>query len=234
MIYDGRDTGDVLRVLAVRRQTACDRDVVAESIPGRDGLRFSRVEKGGRAIEVDVALVQPTAGAVRQVREIESARRELNALLLRDRPCELVLPDAPDLADLAVAKDVSDIERLAYIGTATVTFQCMEAASRGETRTGEMLDGGKLWALVGGNAPTAPVVMVRASGPFSVLFDGVPFEVTGSPDGYCGIDGEKGAVECAGAAVRYAVTSDIPVWEPGRHTVECELPYAVRWVERWS
>ena len=234
MIYDGRDTGDVISVLAVRRQTSCDRDVVAESIPGRDGLRFSRVEKGGRSIEVDVALVRPVAGAVRQARDIESARRELNTLLLRDRPCELVLPDAPDLADMAVVESVSDIERLAYIGTATVAFRCMDSASRGETRTGEMADGGKLWVRVGGNAPTAPVVMVQASEPFTVLFDGVPFEVTGTPEGYCGIDGEKGTVECAGSAVRYAVTSDIPSWEPGRHTVECELPYAVRWVERWS
>lgn len=232
MIYDGRDFADLLHIEAVRRPMAGDRSADVADWHGRGG-RLKFVATDAKRIEVDVRAFSHGRGRAAQGRELEGIRRELGALLVRDEPRELVLPDAPDLYDLAVLDGSTALERVSCSSKATLTFLCPEAASYGVAETVEMPEGGTAHCRIDGNTWTAPVVMVQASAPFTVSFDGVPFQVLGTPTGYCGVDAVKHEVTCAGASVRYDITSDFPVWEPGRHTIACELPFTARWRPRW-
>lgn len=231
IVYDGWDFAGYLHVEAVRRPLMAERAADTESRPR--GARLESVASDPKTIEVDVRLVARVRGRARQREQLEQLRRLVAGKLLRDEPCKLVLPDAPDLYDMAVLDGSTDLERVSCTSKATLSFLCPDPRSWGETGVRQMEQGGEVTCLVGGNDATAPVVAVVADGPFTVLFDGVPFDVLGAPVGLCGIDAEEHAVACGGLAVRYSIMSDFPEWAPGVHRVECDRPYAVRWCDRW-
>lgn len=240
MIYDGYDFRPLLRVEDIARPFMADISVSSETYGSVEGSVFASSSRGEKVIEVAVRMVRPYAKSMGIDEGFEKARRELAGKLYRTRPCKLVLHDAPDLYDMALMTDASAIEKLVYSRTSVLTFLCPEPSSFGEMRT-KTSTGGETACLVDGNDVTEPWVWVEAAGPFTVEFDGVAFEVTGSQTGQVCIDARSRQSEPTGhrvfnadlQTVQYTIFSDFPVWEPGVHKIKCERPYAVSWRERW-
>lgn len=230
MSFDGYNFRDLIVIEDVDRPEMAPVDVSYDEFDGVDGCVFGSARAQPREITVTYRMERPfeemglNAG-------FERARRLLAGRLYKDKPAPLVLYDAPDLVDMAIVTGRTDIEKNVYVRRGEITFLCVEAASRGRERVKRGT--GEVRMRVDGTYPTFPVVKVEADGPFSVFYDGYEVKVEDSAHGTVTIDSEAKSVTKDGEAVRYSMYCDIPEWEPGRHSVRCDHPFEVRWVERW-
>lgn len=242
MKYDGHDFKNDFKVEEIQRSLLPELSttpMTSEVLDGETHL-FTRIS--GREIRVVIRIITPVPGAKNQQRKFEQKRRQICGALLSKTPKKLVLDDAPDVYEMAVIDGATDLDRFVYTGTTTLVFRCFGPAAFGETSSEVAKQGGKLTVCVDGNTATQPVVIVTAAGPFTVTFDGEPFEVTGSVTGDVIIDARETrenefghfVTDNEGRVVPYSIMSDWPIWEPGTHTVECSRPFAVQWTDRWA
>lgn len=233
MIYDGHDFAEDLMIEGIRRPVMADVDIRADDRSG-DGSRISSVRLEALTIDVDVRLYRPFEEM--GTREgFEKARRMLQRRLFRRSPCKLVLPDAPDLYNMAVLDGSTDLERIAWSATGTLSFFCADPVTYGAKRV-RKFKGGDAPALVnvGGTLPARPVVRAQASGGgLSVESDGSPMRLIGGGDGEAVID--CAAHECAvgGKPAMLDALDDYAEWAPGVHEVKCAVPFEVEWRELW-
>ena len=239
MIYDGYDCCDLFRVEDIDRQIVSDIDFDDDGFTGIDGSTSTGIRREAKLITVFIRLVRPFPHL--SINEgFEKARRLLGTVLYRRRPCKLTLHDAPDIYDMAMMTDRSSLDKAVYTRTAELTFTCPSPSSWSEELYHRESKGGKVECLVDGNDDTAPVLLIDAEGPFTVLFDDEPFNVDEDVTGQVIIDARNRRDQATGhhvykdeLTVSYTTDSFFPEWEPGIHTIECERPFSVEWRARW-
>lgn len=235
MIYDGYDFAHVLRIDGIRRPVMPKLDLQTEDRSG-DGARLSAVRFEPLTIDVKVCLYRPFE-EVGTKEGFERARRLLQKRLFRRKPCKLILPDAPDVYNMAVLDGSTDLERIAWSATGTLSFFCPDPVGYGALRCREWGGGPDMLRVnVGGTYPTAPVVTVEAdTANLTVVCDGSAMRVLGDA-----VAGQPVVVDCtshvctaAGRPVMLDALDDYAVWTPGVHTLQCDYPFRVEWRERW-
>lgn len=231
MIYDGFDFRSLIKVEDVHRPTMPPVLLNTKDTPGQDGDVIQGVTLEPKTIEVDIRLIAGVHGLPNQKFGIKDLRRKLSWQLFRRQPCKLVLHDEPDIYEMAILDGSTDLEAFCYTRFTTLTWHC-ECASYGKTRT-KSSNGGTVSTYVNGTYRTAPVVMVKANGAFTIQFDGQPFEVTENVKGNVIINAEDHSITCDGERVEISYFAKYPTWEPGIHKVTCNLPYTVKFRERW-
>lgn len=237
MIYDGYDFSALMKVeTPVGRSLLAEVQVETEAM-GRDGEIYKSASLTSLKLDVPVRIITPAHDVDGQRVAFEDVRRLIAGKLWRKTPCELVLDDAPDLTYMAVLQGSTDLERFVYTGGTTLSFLSPKPYGLGREKVERSADG-TAWCTVSGNTSTFPVVEVESqTSDFTIYFDRVPFVLGGTLSGADPviIDATEDARSCTkgGAAVRVAITSDYPEWEPGRHQVSCDHPFTVAWRERW-
>lgn len=233
MIYDGTDLSSLLHVQAVRRPLAAEiTNDVMDLTSGNGGL-FTHNRLSSRIIETDVFFLAKVPGKTKRNYELEQLRRQLGIALYRSKPCKLVLDDAPDLFEMAVLDGSTDLNRLNWSSSTTLSWVCPEPASYGQYHQ-KTCDGGQTYVNVHGSYPTAPILTVHARGAFSVKFDDSYFPIleTNGNDPVV-IDSVNHLVTQGGEPLFYSIMADFPSWDAGAHSVTCEYPYTLEWHERW-
>lgn len=235
MIYDGYDFRGLLRIDGIRRPVLPRIDVQSDDLTG-DGARLSNVRLEAATIEVDVRLFKPfeewgtRAG-------FERARRLLQRRLLRRSDCKLVLPDAPDIYNMAVLSDSTDLERIAWSATGTLEWFCANPVGYGAVRRRSHAGGSSpLRVNVGGSYPTGAVIRVDAdTANLTAIVDGETMRVLGpqSVDSETVIDCAKHECSVGGSPIMLDALDDYREWLPGVHTVQCDYPFTVEWREMW-
>ena len=235
MIYDGFDFSPYLRVEDIGCSFMPKIDVETDKVDGMDGsvLRSVRLDEG--EVKVKVRMVRPYEEEYGLAGGFEKLRRELSGRLYRETPCKLVLKDVPDIYYMAVLSKDTDIENLVYTRTATLRFTCPDPVAFGMEHA-RRSDGGLIHCNVGGNWKTAPIIEVQTEASKATVYvDGNPLRALGSISGEHPLtfDCAKHVTRKGEAPVMLSIFDDYPDWKPGNHTVECEHPFSVRWVERW-
>ena len=233
MIYDGHNFTGELHVEQIRRPLIAEVSNELMELPGADGAIHRNMRLSSKTIEVDVRLIAPIAGRKNQNLKLEDIRRKLGTNLVRRTPCKLVLDDAPDLYDMAVLDGSTDLERLAYTKSATLSWVCPHPASFGKWHYKSSEGPGELNIRVAGNYPASPLISVISEGAFNLTIDGIPFELTQEAIGEVIIDAETHTVTVNDEPAAYSIYSDFPLWAYGQHTVVCDSPFAVGYRERW-
>lgn len=233
LIYDGYDFHHLLHVEQIKRPLMAETINSLEDNNGGDGQFYMGNRLGAKTIEVDVRMLAPVTGFRNQRHKLETIRRNLTAALRRREPCKLVLEDAPDLYEMAVLDGAVDLEKLWYSKSTTLSWLCPSPASYGQTRF-KQSNGGVVHTRVVGTYPASPILTIQADKPFSVRFDDAYFpilEVKGKNPVI--LDTLHHTVTQDGEPLFYSVLADFPAWDPGDHSIACEFPYEVEWVERW-
>lgn len=228
MIFGGYDFSHLLVVEKIDRplMPRISNDTV--SVNG-DGCRTASITLQPMEIEVGVRIIEKDRAGY------EKARREIAGRLFGREPRKLVLHDAPDLYCMAYLTDDTSVEKLLNTGGVTLRFHCDDPVSYGMEQV-RYSEGGTVWCNVGGNFATAPVIEVTTEASDAVVYcDGEPMTALGTLTGEQPLTFDCVAHEVTkgDAAVKLSVYDDFAKWEPGTHAVECELPFSVRWVERW-
>ena len=235
MIYDGYDFGHILRIDGIHRPVMPDVDVKSDDLSG-DGARLGGVRLEAAEIEVDVRLYRPFE-EVGTREGFERARRLLQRRLLRRSPCKLVLPDAPDMYNLAVLEGSTELERIAWNGTGTLSFYCADPRGYGAVRRRSSQGGtSALRVNVGGSYPTAPIIKVTAgTANLTVMNDGATMRVLGDEmvTEPVVIDNLQHACTVGDDTVMLDALDDYAEWSPGVHTLQCDYPFEVEWREMW-
>lgn len=232
LIFDGYNLGNDLHITAKpRRPLLAENEITANDYVGADGSDFRGSRLTARTIEVDVMLIADDKTRKLRHYSLERKRRQIAYRLHKTKPCPLILPTSPDIYDLAMLDGSTDLENLSYTDSTTLIFRVFSPASYGKTKTYESLTGQHDFS-VGGTYKTEPTIIVQAQNAFSMTIDGSQFVVDGSPGGLC-IIGDHRVLNANGDPIRYELMSDLPEWEPGRHSITCSLPYSVEWQERW-
>lgn len=232
MIYNGFNFKDLFVVEDVDRPQMPPIDVKLTERDGIDGAEFDSASFNSKTINVTIGIHRPFEKLLGLDGGFERARRLINNHLYTGKPEKLILPDAPDLYEMAILNGTLDIEKFVYYRREVLTFVCPKAYSYSAKRT-RVCDSGSKYVHVKGNATVYPVTTVQANGTFMIEFDGKPFETVEEVTGNVVIDAKDRLVTCDGNPVRYSLFNDLPEWQPGRHQVECPFPFKVEWVERW-
>lgn len=228
MIFDGYDFSHLLKVEEIRRPLMPPVSNDTVSVNG-DGVRTASVKLEAGEIEVEVRIIE------RSKADYEKARREIGGRLFGRTPRKLVLHDAPDIYNMAYVKDSTDVDKLLNTGGVTLRFHCDDPVSYGMEQS-RVCEGGTVWCNVGGNYKTAPVIVVTTDKSDAVVYsDGVPMAALGTLTGEQPLtfDCVTHEVTKGDAVVKMSILDDYAEWEPGTHAVACDLPFEVRWVERW-
>lgn len=246
MIYDGYDFSNLLTVEAVNRSLLPDLTVETTPVPGMDGSYFGGVSVGGLVIEVEARMIACSDGVEGRKAAFEALRREIAGRLLRRKPCDLVVDDAPDVSYQAILSGSTGIDRFLHTGGVTLQFECQRpygegrtverVASPSQSEDGTEADPAVVRVNVGGNYPTAPVVTFPGDeAAYQAEFDGAVFSV------YCRAGAGELVVDCARRKAYqgpYPATVDIncewPEWYPGVHSVQSNDAFTVEWTERWA
>ena len=233
MIYDGFDFGYHIIIDKIHRPMLPSVDVQAEDLSG-DGARITGVRLEASEIEVDIRLYRPfdEIGA----RGFEESRRLLASRLLRRKPCKLTLPDAPDIYHMAILSGDTDLERIAWCGTGTLTFYCPDPVGYSANVRHVYSATGDVVCNVGGNYPCLPTFKVTSnSSTVTLTVDGKPLRCLGDATGNdpVVIDTSLHCVTKGDDVCMLDCTDDYPEWAPGLHTVECDYPLIIEWQERW-
>lgn len=235
MIYDGFDFSPYLLVESIERPFLPKVDVSTDNVDGMNGsvLRSVRLDEG--EVKVKVRMIRPYEEEYGLAGGFEKLRRELSGRLFRETPCKLVLEDAPDVYYMAMLSKDTMINDLVFTRTATLYFVCPDPVTFGMEHT-RRSDGGLIHCNVGGNWKTAPVIEVSYEYSDAIVYvDGKPLRALGSISGEHPLtfDCVNHVTKKGEAPVMLSIFDDYPDWKPGNHTVECEHPFEVRWVERW-
>lgn len=228
MIFDGYDFSHLLVVEEINRPLMPRIDNRTVSLSG-DGSRTAAVRLEAGEIEVKVRIIECSKS------EYEKARREIAGRLWGREARKLVLHDAPDLYNMAYVADSTDVDKLLNTGGVTLRFHCDDPVSYGMEQS-RSCEGGTVWCNVGGNFTTAPIIEVTTDASNAVVYvDGNPMTALGtvSGDQPLTFDCVTHEVTKGDAVVKMSIFDDFAEWEAGTHAVECELPFTVRWVERW-
>lgn len=234
MIYDGFDFGGLLRVEKIERPLIAPVDADYDDHPGMDGAVLGGVRLEPLTIKVTVCVLRPPGG--RGTEWFEKARRELSLRLFRKEPRKLVLHDAPDVYNMALLSDGTDVEDLVTAGRCELSFLCPDPVAYGKEERRGAPAGATLTLPVGGSYKTAPIVEVETDGSAeTVTIDGSPMRALGtlSGDQPLVFDCEGHEVRKGAASVKLNIMDDFAEWEPGEHTVSCAKPFSVSWRERW-
>lgn len=234
MIYDGYDFRPILRVEKIDRPIMASVDADYDRYSGMDGGVLGSVRLEPLKIKVTVCAIRPPGG--RGTEWFEGVRRELSRRLFRREPRKLVLHDAPDLYNMAVLSDDTDVDDLVTAGRCELTFLCPDPVAYGKEERREAPAGAELTVEVGGTYRTAPVIEVQTDGSAeTVTVDGEGMSALGTLAGDQPLVFDCGSREVrkGAAAVKMDIMDDFAEWEPGRHTVSCDKPFSVSWRERW-
>lgn len=233
LIFDGYNFAHLFKVEDIDRPHMAEIDARVEEYDGIDGAVFFGVTQKPKYIDITVREIEPFRETMGIDAGFEYNRRLIDAHLFKKEPCKLILPDAPDLYEMAILYGKTEIDKQVYSRVSVLTFMCTSPASYGKVRH-KRLTTGLVSMKVDGTYETAPVVKVEAAGPFTIYFDGKPFEVLGEVKGVVTIDGPSHLVtDESNFTVPYDNYADIPEWDPGKHTVYCDRPFTVKWQERW-
>jgi predicted phage tail component-like protein len=235
VIYDGFDLSGILHIEAIRRSLLPPFENESTELSGRDGSVHLNTRLGTGTVEVDVRLICPATARDEQQAQLVHTTRLLAEKLYKTEPCSLVLPDMPDVYHMALLDGSTELERISYSQKTTLSFICFDPVGYGTTRE-LTCDGGELYLNVAGNYETAPIVEIESvSGPITVTFDDEDFTTLNAVNAgdLLVLDAESHTCMQGESGVYYNILSDFPVWMPGVHTISCEMPYTVRWTERW-
>lgn len=234
MIYDGYDFSHLLTVEDVRRPLLPDVELDT-SDSGGPGTVLKGASLGPSQVEVDVRMIAGFRDPMGRRLGLEQLRRNVAARLWKGGLRKLVLHDAPDLWNWASLTGSTDLERFLHTGGTTLVWYCPDPAWHGKEKS-KSCDGGQVQVNVGGTYATAPVVEVETQGSeATVYFDGKAFRAEGNiaSDDPLTIDAPASDCWKGDAYVAVNIMDSYPAWEPGLHTVQCSLPFTVRWEERW-
>lgn len=234
MIFDGNDLSSVLVIENIDRPVMPPVQVEADDRAG-DGSVLRRIRLEPLSIGVDARLVRPYP-ELGPRRGFDRAKRELAGMLFRRRPCELVLDDRPDVYNMAVLDDSTDLEKLGPTQALSMRFYCSDPVCYSRDETERRSEGGTVTCRVGGNFPTAPVIELQSSyDNDAVIVDGRPMRAVGAGTdaGTLVFDCSRRRVEKDGEPVTLYLGDDYAEWAPGLHAVTCDRPFTVRWRELW-
>ena len=234
-VYDGYDLGQLMRIEGIRRPIMAGVDVGSDDLSG-DGARLGTVRLEPATIEVDVRMYRPFEEMGTRA-GFERARRLLQRRLLRRSPRKLVLPDAPDVYNMAVLDGSTDLERVAWSATGTLSFYCADPRGFGALRSRSCAGGETpLLVNVGGSYPASPVITVAAgTANLTVVSDGETMRALGPESASEPLVIDCGAHVChvGGDPVMLDAFDDYAEWAPGVHSVQCDHPFDVEWRETW-
>lgn len=236
MIYDGYDFDHLLTVDNVERPILPTVDVQATDLDGADGSIVRNVRLQSIQIDVDIRLNRPCDENPEMDVEFEKIRRLLAEKLIRRHPCKLVLDDAPDLYHMAVLSDSTEIDKLVYSREATLGWYCADPVGYGREHAKQSDDGSAIKCSVHGTYPTRPLITVETTDSNAVVtVDGETMTALGniSSSQPLVFDCSNRRITKGESIVKMSIYDDYAEWEPGIHTISCDFPFAVRWVERW-
>lgn len=234
MIFDGKDLGRWLRVNPTRAMTPKVR-VETEEVPGRDGSVF----RAGTLEPLDIRVAVRLAIDATDHRQVARVRRLVSAALVTDGPRELVLPDEPELAYMAMLTDSGDLDNLWWTGGCEIGFTAFDPVAYGARRSRRLAVGASSFG-VSGTWPTGPVFEAVGAGAAVQVSDVATgaYVRTAAPVPA----GSKVVVDCGarrttvgGAPVAVTLGSDYFELDPPTARVSvagCQSP-EVSWRERW-
>lgn len=234
MIYDGYDFSRVLKVEYVHRPLMPGVSTESQGSSGT-GESFGGASLDPETIDVDVRLIAGFRDPDGRKIGFERLRESVAGKLWKGKLCKLVLDDAPHLWNWAVVQGNTDLERFLHTGGTTITWYFPDPVWHGVERRLSSA-GGTVWCNVVGNHATAPVVEVETQGSAAtVLFDGATFRAEGNVSSADPLTIDAVEKDCykGDSYVKVNIFDSYPAWEPGMHKVECDLPFTVRWDERW-
>lgn len=237
MIYDGYDFSPLLKVeTPIQRGILADVTVETEDMGGK-GAIHKRTTLGSLTLSVPVRIIAHGRDTDGHRMAFETVRRMIASKLYRDKPCRLVLDDAPDVYYMASLQGSTDLDRFVWTGGATLEFLSPKPYAFGDEHV-KTSTGGTVTCNVVGGVETYPVVEIQTTGSaFTVYFDGQPFELGGNITSAYPviIDATEDARSTTkgGSPIKVNVKHNYPEWKPGLHTVQCDHPFKVRWVEHW-
>lgn len=185
--------------------------------------------------------------SVANVGDMEERRHRwsmLAAWLDVDEPKKLVLPDTPGRYYWAIPDGDVTPDRYYNNEVAQLTFTITDPIAYGRERSVTVPSGGSASFMVGGNAPTMPVITANAvrnatSQVWGLRLDEGDFIhiETGSASARSVVlDCEKRTLVLNGGAAIPTIDSDWFQLEPGEHTIRMDNgtgAATVTWVERW-
>lgn len=233
MIYNGYDLSDLLIVGEGLQRSIAPTNEIFSTGRGGHGERYAGARMGSGIITVPIILIPDD----KDVMTVEEMRRKVAGVLRAGlkKPCKLILPDAPDVYHMAMLSGDTNLERLSYTASTTLTFKCLDPFGYG-AENAVSSTGGTVYCTVGGNVETAPVITVETQSSDAVVtVDGKTMTALGTLTG-----NEPLVFDCAnrkvtkgGNVVKLSIYDDYAEWEPGMHEISCDLPFEARWHERW-
>ena len=233
MIYDGNDLSPWLRCNP-QRPILPPVENSAQEVPGRDGSRLVRSKLGALTIPVKVRL------RARRGEDVAELRHMLAAMLRREEPAPLVLPDDPTRYHMAVLDGSSDLDRLWYTGSAELTFVAHDPIAYGQLHEAAM--GSSATLHVAGTHPSAPVITARpgSSSRYRItLVDSGEYVEVSTPFSTSSVlvkdcAAQHCTVNGASADRHVALSSDYFDLAPGLNRLAATSGTAVvEWRERW-
>lgn len=211
--------------------------VTSIDVPGRDGTIVRERTFGPSSVSFTIA----KKGTVEERRQAFST---LGQWLNVTEPKNLQLPGST-LYYKAVPSGTVDIERTMDADVATLTFDIVDPAAYGQTKTATVPSGGNVSITVGGTYPTYPTIAASAAvRDSSSKTWGVRKQTgeylcvdTGSDSSRAiNFNGSTRKCTVAGATKVPTITSTWFSLPPGTHTITNHLgsgATTITWVERW-
>lgn len=231
IIYDGVDLEKYFRI-AYDDCLAPPVQIESLKVPGRNGELFRSSRLGTRSINMRLRL------KLRRYQDVAEHRRHLAGLLIKDRPCKLVLGGDPDRYYMAIVEGESELDSLWYTGGAEVTFVCHDPLAYGAMRTRPFasIATGK-YAGTYKTAPIFEATPLAGSTYYRVTnsLTGEFVQVTHNFDGKtpvlidCGLQLAK----VGGSPTKVAFASDYFYLEPGEYSIGASAPTTMKWQEVW-
>lgn len=234
MIFNGRDLSRWLRVNPTRSMTP-KVNVETETVPGRDGSIYRTMTIEPLEIRVAARLILEATDH----RQVARIRRLISSTLITDGPRELVLPDEPELAYMAMLTDSSDMDNLWNTGGCELGFTAFDPVAYGAKRSRQLALGASSFGI-SGTWPTSPVISAKGTGSQMQVTNQATgaYVITASsvPSGAeVIIDCENRRVSVAGSPAAITIGSDFFALEAPTAKISvtgCASP-TISWRERW-
>lgn len=150
--FGGRDLSALLYVEQVSRAVVPARDLSTTTVAGRHGTLLRSSAMG--ALEITVrAHVRAMS-----VREVAEARRVLAAALWSEGEAELVLPDEPDKANVALYEGGAELGRDRAWPEVELPFYCADPVAYGREREQALTSSSAVTVRAGGTWRALPTV----------------------------------------------------------------------------
>lgn len=220
MIFDDINLKDYMHAECARPLMASP-TVSTTTVAGRDGFEVASVKLESFDVGVECYVLPDFPIPLREgIRRTDAIKRIIASKLYRTEKCKLIFDDDPTRYNLAIMSGISDVERIGYVDSFTVTFTCDPISYAFEETTRE-LSSGLNTLIVGGTYKTWPSFEITATGSSVTLIDGTGQSVTAecSSGSIVRFDMERKRATVNSSDTRVAISSRFFQLEPGENTI---------------